>query len=120
MSVVVIMIMMKDYVGLEESKRALLQKDSLFFVAFCPFPISFAFLRQLTGQQEEGGHRVASACIHRPAASVTTNRLSYQLQNDPYKKLALQQCILIYQVVFYPQRAQPALNVSSQKERNCL
>ena len=30
MSVVVIMIMMKDYVALEESKRALFQKDSLF------------------------------------------------------------------------------------------
>ena len=112
MSVVVIMIMMKDYVALEESKRALFQKDSL----FC----RFLSLSHFTGQQEEGGHRVASACIHRPAASVTTNRLSYQLQNDPYKKLALQQCILIYQVVFYPQRAQHALNVSSQKEGNCL
>ena len=49
MSVVVIMIMMKDYVGLEESKRALLQKDSLFFVAFCPFPISLVNRRTRKG-----------------------------------------------------------------------
>ena len=45
MSVVVIMIMMKDYVALEENKRALLEKDSL----FC----RFLSLSHFTGQQEE-------------------------------------------------------------------